>query len=542
MADPQQTELPLVTAPGVMGGAYDAANRNERTLAAWSPAVRSVDGDVLPDKTVADARAHDTLRNDAFALSGAQMHRDSIVGKMFLLNAKPNIRVLGLDDEWEKEFQEEVEAHFEVWAESYNCWVDASRRNTFTGLVRLAVGGFVATGELLATAEWVREGRRPYRTAVQMIDPSRLSNPADQTYNMDRTRGGVRLSAAGEPLGYWIRRALPGPGIDTAFDQQRWSYIRAHNAIGRPQVLHVIEQQRPGQTRGMSQLVAALKEMRMLKQFRDITIQNAVVNASYAAAVTSELPPQVVFEQLGGGAVGNAIVDYAQSYLSAVAGYGENARNMSIDGAKIPHLFPGTKLDLTPMGTPGGMGSDFEKAMLRYVAADLGVSFEQLSKDYTETNYSSARAGMLETWKMMQGRKKLVADRFGWTVFRLWFEEAVNAGVLSTMSARSVPNIYDGLNMEAFTHCEFVGAGHGQIDEYKETQAAALRIEAKLSTHEQEIARMGGDWRTVLKQQSREQEYMKELGIDPVSLATEMAEATAPDPAEDERNERERDE
>ena len=498
-----------------MGGAYDAARRSDRTLAAWRPAIRSADGDVLPDKATVDARAADTLRNDAFALSGAQLHKDSIVGQMFQVNAKPNIRVLGLDDVWEREFREEVEAHFDLWAESYNCWVDAARRNTFTGLVRLVVGGFVSTGELLATAEWMREGQRPYRTAIQIVDPARLSNPHDQNYNHERTRGGVRLSASGAPLGYWIRRALPGPGIDSAFDQNKWSYIRAHNGIGRPQVLHVIEQQRPGQTRGMSQLVAALKEMRMLKNFRDITIQNAVVNASYAAAVISELPSNVVMEQLGGGNIGNAVADYANKFLEAVAGYGKNARNMAIDGVKIPHLFPGTKLDLYPMGTPGGMGSDFEKAMLRYIAADLGVSFEQLSKDYTETNYSSARAGMLETWKAMRGRKKHVADRFGWTVFRLWFEEAVNAGVITTMNAASVPNLYDGLNMEAFTRCEFVGAGHGQIDEYKETMAADLRIKAGISTYEKEIARFGDNWRDVFAQRAREREMLEELDLLP---------------------------
>jgi hypothetical protein len=57
-------------------------------------------------------------------------------------------------------------------------------------------------------------------------------------------------------------------------------------------------------------------------------------------------------------------------------------------------------------------GTNFEQSLLRYIAATLGVSYEQLSRDYTNTNYSSARAAMTETWKFMQARKKLIADRF----------------------------------------------------------------------------------------------------------------------------------
>ena len=56
----------------------------------------------------------------------------------------------------------------------------------------------------------------------------------------------------------------------------------------------------------------------------------------------------------------------------------------------------------------------------------------------------------------MKGRKKMVADWFASLIFRLWFEEAVNEGVLETMLAQSVPNMYDrgGLNMDAFCRCE----------------------------------------------------------------------------------------
>lgn len=496
-------------------GAHEAADQYDRALASWAPTVQSADADILPDKYLLDARSNDIVRNDAFAQSGVQLHKDNIVGAQYRLNAKPRLRVLGLDDTWEDEFAEEVEEKFTNWAESFNNWPDASRRNTLTSMVRLAVGTYLVGGEVLATAEWMRETDRAYRTAIQMIANDRLSNPGDQGYDMERTRGGVRLSASGAPIGYYIRQASPGGMFDWN-RSMKWSYIRARNGIGRPQVIHILEQQRPSQTRGVSQFAAALKEMRITKRFRDITLQNAVVNASFAAAIESELPPAQAFESIGGGDVGSSVVQYAQQFLGAIAAYGNNARNMQIDGVKIPHLMPGTKLNMMPMGKPGGIGSEFEQSLLRYLAADLGVSYEQLSRDYSETNYSSARAGMVETWKYMQSRKKMVADRFAGMIYRLWFEEAVNKGDIESMNARSVPNMYEGLNMEAFTNAQWIGAGRGQIDELKETQAAILRIKNRLSTYEQEIARMGEDYRPIFRQIAREQGEMEELEIMPL--------------------------
>jgi lambda family phage portal protein len=284
--------------------------------------------------------------------------------------------------------------------------------------------------------------------------------------------------------------------------------------------------------------------MRITKRFRDITLQNAVVNASFAAAIESELPTAQVFESLGGGDVGSSIVNYAQQFLGAIAAYSNNARNMQIDGVKIPHLMPGTKLNMLPMGNPGGVGGEFEQSLLRYLAAGLGVSYEQLSKDYSETNYSSARAGMVETWKYMQSRKKMVADRFATMVFRLWFEEAVNMGQIEAMNGASVPNMYDGLNMEAFCECDWIGASRGQIDELKETQAAILRIKMRLSTYEEEIGRMGKDWRPVFQQIAREQGVLKDLEIEPeesnaMNAASgdirEANDGTVDDKAKDER-------
>ena len=509
--------------PMVMGGAYDAGDRFDRTLALWQPANQSIDRDILPSKERMDARARDIVRNDAYVQSAVRIHRDSIVGAQYMLNAKPNFRFLGLDDAWAREFAEEVEPLWDVWAESFNNWPDAARRNTFTSLIRLAVGVYMTYGEWLATVEWRSlEEDRPMFTAIQPIELNRLSDPRDQSYDPTQVRGGIRMTRSGRPLGYYIRRAEIGT-YGNLVDVYKWAYIRAHSArygplSKRPQVIHITEQKYPNQTRGVSDLVAALKEMRMVRRFRDITLQNAAINASFAATIESELPDNAIYESLGSGNISQSVLDFADNYLQGVAKFSTSAKNLQIDGVKIPHLYPGTKLSLQPAGTPGGIGTEFEASFLRYMAANLGVSYEELSKDYQKASYSSVRAALNQTGRGMRARKSAVSDKLATLIYRLWFEEAVNAGMIETMKAQRVPNIYEKLAMEAFCRAQWIGTGPGQVDELKETQAAVLRLKQGISTYEEETARFGRDYRQVFEQRAREKARMEELDIVPVEM------------------------
>jgi len=496
-----------------LGGAYEGASRIARETARWSAPIFSPDREINLDKQTIDARARDLIRNDGYMMGAVATHKDSIVGSHFILNSRPDYRALGLDETWSEEFQEEVESKFALWGESIDCWPDASGRNTFTGIIRLGLGTFVHSGEIVATAEWKRSVSRPFSTCVQLVDPDLLCNPDDRQ-DTERLRRGVEIDRFGEPTGYWFRLGYPND-LHLSTNGYRWKHVPARKPWGRPQVIHIIEQMRPGQTRGVAEMVATLKEMRMTKRFNEITLQNAVINATYAATLESELPREAAYELIGAGAGASAggTMAYMQQYMAALDAYYENASSIAIDGAKIPHLPAGSKLNLHSMGTPGGVGTEFEASLLRHIAASLGLSYEQFTRDYTKTNYASARASMSETWKYMQSRKRIVADRLATNIFSLWLEEAINKKIITSLP-RNAPSMYDNpLNRAAYTRCDWIGASRGQIDELKETQAAVLRINAGLSTREDEMARLGKDWRVTMRQLGREQRYMDEYNL-----------------------------
>jgi lambda family phage portal protein len=510
------------------GAGFEGAERRHRETVDWRPAMTSPDQQINVIKPMADARSRDMIQNDGYAAGAVQIHRDSIVGAEYRLNAKPDhvaiARILGTKADlsgWAEEFQTVSESLFNLIASSESCWLDASRRNTFTDIIRLAVGTYVPSGEVLMTSEWLSrksDGQRPLKTAVQLVAPDRLSNP-NGTSDTRNLRRGVNMDDRGRPISYFIRGAYPTEVTDP--NSYQWSEVQAEKPWGRKQVIHIVEQMRISQTRGISDMVSVLKQMRMTKQFQEITLQNAVINASYAAAIESELPRDAVYQMMGGpgtaptlpGQTNGAWLQQIGAYMSKLNEYMEASGNIKLDSAKIPHLFPGTKLNLTPMGTPGGVGSDFEVSLLRHIASALGLSYEEFSRDYTKTNYSSARASMANTWRFMQSRKKVVADRSANNIYQLSLEEMIASNMLPLPPGMTRDHFYLPMMKEALSICDWIGASQGQIDEMKETQAALLRVKGGLSTYERESARLGTDFRKNFEQLAREQKLIESYGL-----------------------------
>lgn len=545
----QSRALTVTAAPRevvAFGGGLEGAERTSTETMRWKPSRLSADqvingfggNGLFAPKTEADFRGRDTVMNDGYAQGIVDINRDNIVGNQFRVNAQPIFTILqnelsrSFDEVWAEEYQQAVEELFNLIADSNACWLDASRVCTFTGLVRLAVAGFVYTGEVLSTAEWIRQNDRPFNTAVQMISPMRLSNP-NGAIDTGTLRNGVEKDQWGKPIAYWIRNAFPTEfyqGVD-AFN---WTRVAAEKPWGRRMVIHIKDTIQPSQTRGIAGLVAVLKQMRMTKKFQEVVLQNAVIDASYAATIESELPSETIAQMMGAGQHDPAtnFMGFLHTYMAGLQGFMENANAVKLDGVRIPHLFPGTKLNARTLGTPGGVGTEFETSLLRHTAAGLGISYEELANDFSKTNYSSGKASMLKTKKHMMARKKFVADRYADEIFSLWAEEALSNGALPMPRNYDYRVLYlpsgvqNAVVKEALFNCDWVGAGQGQIDELKETQAALLRINGGLSTHEIEIARQGGDWRKTFKQIAREKKLSGELGID-FSLAAEKSGAAS---------------
>lgn len=523
------TLVPAASREMSFGGGLEGAERTKRETALWSPPMVSPDRAINPGKKLADARGKDMVLNDGYTQGAVRIQKDSIVGASYRLNAKPDHRViLGSDTkygaEWAEEFASVAEARFNLAAESEDGWFDASGQLTFTGMLRLWVGAFCYTGEIIGTAEWEdSDPTRPFKTAIQMISPDRLCNRDGLPDGYDPRSGaklsrGVEMDRKNRPIRFHIRR-----GYETDWDNRdidTWDIVEARKPWGRRQVVFVRDPNLIDQTRGISEMVAALAHSNMTKTYSELVLQKAVVDASFAAAVESEMPNADVIAALGGGESG--FVNAVGQYMSMLQDFLGASENIAIDGVKMPHLFPGTKLNVLPMSTPGGIGSDFEDSLIRKLAATFGVGFSEMSRNFAKFNYSGIKAEMALIERTMNAKKKFGADRAATQIYQLWCEEEIAQGNLPLPRGKNRTDFYRPLMKDAYTRCSWIASGRGQVDELKETQAAMLRIKSGLSTYEKEASKLGEDWRELAAQRAKEEKVFSDLNL-PFSLDAQRA-------------------
>lgn len=503
---------------------HQAADLVGNELRSWTPELLSADGELLPELDTLRARTADMIRNHGLTSGAVQTHLDNIIGGGLRLSAKPDWRALGLSAEWAREWQRDVESKYALWATDPDKHCDASLRKTVPQMLAQAYRSYLTAFEILATAEWVERPGARYRTAIQMIDPARLSNP-DGRQDSDTLRAGVELGPYGEPLAYWIASGLQGDPFQW-MTARRWRRVPRATAWGRPLVIHIYDEERAGQSRGKNGIVSVLARMKMLEKYEQVHLQAAILNAMYAAVIESSMDWSSVGTALGAGSQNDSVY----GYMTNRAAWHQEG-NVRYNGVKIPHLYPGEKLSLLAPQHPNAAFASFEEAALRYLAGGFNLSYEQFSRDYSKSNYSSARAAMLETWRFFTSRRKFIAYPFATAIYSLWLEEAIDRGDVTIPTG--APTFYAA--KAAWTRCKWIGPGRGHIDPLKEANATRIEYYLGLTTLEKEAAERGEDWEEILEQRAEEQAMAKRLGV---AIGVGAGAPAEPDPDDDEDDRR----
>ncbi len=507
------------SAPGAAGGyplAYDGAGGSGTYFAEWPAHLRSADRDWLPVRGAVTARVRERVRNDPVARSARSRKVNSAVGKGWRVKFRPNARALGIDLETARELGGQLSTEFQLYAYGHAFQSDAERRLSFGQQIRLATSHLVVDGEALGIGEWADDEDTRYRTRLRLVDPDRLGNPNGRPDSED-LRGGVETTRAGVPQRYWIRERHPSDfGIS---GQYAWTGFERWTEWGRPQVFHCFEPDRAGQTRGISGFVSSLKSFRALSKFTDATLESATINALIVAFMKSNSGPMAAGE--------NFEVKDIEKFESWRQDHYEKNPVSLASGARIPVLPYGDELELQTASRDVASFDGFTRSILRLIAASLGITYEELSMDYSQTNYSSARAAMIHAWAETQSLMGLLEDQLVRPFVVAWAEEAFDRGYVQIPPG--APDFHDAI--DAYVQINCLGPGRGFIDPTKEIDAAAARVEARQSTLEDECDDQGRDWEEVLEQQAREIAKCDELGLPyPVGILGNVAQ-TSRDPA-----------
>lgn len=499
------SEIKILGANGLPIEASNGAHRGarvDRDMMSYRPALRSADADLLPDMERMTARAHELSYNDPLTSGAIQTQLDNIIGSGLRLSLKPDHRALGVSLEAATEWARDVESKFRAFAYDPGNYIDVTRKNNFAGLLGLAYRQFLVSGEILSVADWLpKKGNRKFSTAIKMVEPARLSNP-HKLSDTDRLRGGVELSTKGEPIAYHIRNALQSDGRFAGAKTHTWERVRKETRWGRKQCIHVFDAQRAGQTRGKTGLASVIASSYKLGKFQDTSLEASIINAMYAAVIESEFNYAQVAEAMGGS--DKSASDMATEYLTSQAGW-HNASPVKMDGVKIPHLYPGEKFSFTTSQNPGPNYADFEKSFHRHQAAGWNMSYEMYARNYSDTNYAGARAGLQQAHRFFTGRREIIGSRFASEIALLFIEEGFDNGTIQPIPG--APDFYDA--RYAYTRGQWIGPAQGHIDPMKETNADVSEVKHFMGTLENKNASRGQDWEETIDQRLREIAYQK---------------------------------
>jgi len=246
-------------------------------------------------------------------------------------------------------------------------------------------------------------------------------------------------------------------------------------------VIHLFIPERPSQTRGVTWFASALMRLHMLQGYEEAEVVRARASSALMGFITS---PE-------GELVGDEVY--------------EGERVSDFQPGVFKYLDPGQAVQVPDLNAPDGQLEPFTRSMLRAVAAGVGVSFESISKNFSEANYSSSRLSLLEERDTYRVLQRFMIENFHQVVFDAWLEMAVLSGALNLPGYDSNPDRYRA--------SRWVARSWEWVDPMKEVEAYKTAVRCGFKTLGQVIAEQGGDLDDLLVMRQQELAMLDEYNI-----------------------------
>lgn len=366
-----------------------------------------------------------------------------------------------------------VEGEFFSWAQACNLF-DILRTLRAARCVDGEAFGVLTTNPLLSV---------PVKLFVKDIEADQVAAADPFRSNSATYLDGIHYDEYGNPTKYEVLRSHPG---------DYFSWDNKYDIIPADDVLHMYLRERPSQRRGIPEIMSALPLFAMLRRWTLATVAAAETAADLAA---------ILFVKDG------AACDLAESETPF--------DTIPIERRVMMTLPEGWDMKQFDPKQPTATYREVKREILGEICRCVGLPVHLALLDSSEHNYASARMdnqGYIKTRRVDRAR---VEHQFLDRLFASWRQEAM-------LIEGYLPQRLRSINTDWSHAWMFDGDEH--VDPLKEAGALKLRFDSFAETRADYWASKGADWEEKLEQIAREQNKMRELGIDPASVAMELAE------------------
>jgi lambda family phage portal protein len=450
-----------------------AGAKFSRLTADWVTGNTSADSEIYGSAQKLRDRARQLCRDNDYARQALRAIEANIIGQGVPFQSQVRMQRGGRLDQ---RVNDAIEEAWYQWTKAQHC--HTAGRLSFHDIERLVIRSVAESGEVFVRMVRQPFGGSPVPFALEVLEADLLDDGLNgRSEQGNEIRMGVEVNEWGRPVAYHFLAFHPG---DYQFSNQQISTQR-HKRVPADEVIHLYRMERPGQTRGITWFSSAIERLHHLAGYEQAEVVRARASSALMGFITS---PE-------GELVGDEVMD------------GE--RVSGFEPGVFKYLAPGESVTVPQLDAPDGQFEPFLRAMLRALAAGIGCSYETVSRDFSQTNYSSSRLSLLEDrdqWRILQ---RWVIENLHQRIFEAWLDMAVLGGALS------LPQ-YD-LQPERYRHARWMPRGWAWVDPAREVEAYREAVRCGFKTLADVVAEQGGDLEELLDARRHEVELSKEMGL-----------------------------
>ncbi|MBI9092807.1 MAG: phage portal protein [Desulfobacterium sp.] len=391
-------------------------------------------------------RSRQAIRNNPLAKSGQETHTSNMVGK----GITPRFNFPGAPEGTKEQVQE-------LWLDSV-AEFDWDENANFYGMQAIVANALFSDGECLGLS---RPRNRYADLAVPLQVQLMEADHLDVAYSTTlpdghKIRMSIEYNKAGKRAAYHLFKDHPGE----MFMNGDMGRIR----VPVKNIFHIFDVTRPGQQRGLPALTSTLVKLHEIDQCVDAELVRRKTTALFGGFITLEDEGDEV--------------DFMGETTGDVQG---------LEPGTFSILGPGQKVVFSEPKDVGGSYVAWMRQQLMDVARGMGITYDQLTGDLSEVNYSSIRAGLLEFRRALTMKMhKTLIYQFCRPVIQRWLDTAVITGKLNIPDyLQNKRRYYRGISWQSDPW--------QWIDPYKDMLAEVLEIRGGLKNYTQALAARGQD-------------------------------------------------
>lgn len=450
-------------------GFYDSGNI-DRLNSGWTPVNATAEQVDHPQRDIIRARARDLERNSDVAEAIIGPLERNVVGTGIKLQAK----VKKDDGKTENDdLNTQIEDLWDDWCLPRNC--DVTGQQSFQEMQAMAMRRLSVDGGIIFIKVYADSGPIPFTLQAREVDELDVSINYFAPVGRNRIYGGIELDEYNKPIAYWFKKYSPD-GFWTGQSER----------IEAQRVIFLWRKYRPTQLREMSPLAKTMPRVRDINEYVEAVSVKERILACLSVFIKKQAP--------GGIGRGIGAVDNQSGY-----------QQRTISPGMIQELLPGEDIAAV---TPSGQASsakEFITTQQRLAGSGQGLSYEAVSRDMSQVNYSSARQGLLEDQRTYSIWQQFLIEHFCREVYTEFVISAVLSGKLN------LPGFWK--DKHRYLKHVWIPPGWSWIDPQKEVNANAKALGTGQDTLSRICAERGEDWRDVLEQRAREVKLIQELGL-----------------------------